>query len=513
MPARAIRNTARMIAIAYTLAREDALFIFTDTGYTLPLWFGRLFRRRSTLPKGKRLCNAIEKLGPTFIKLGQTLSTRSDLIGEELAEALASLRDNLPPFDSRIARTILEEELGGPLEQHFSAFSAEPVAAASIAQVHKARTNGEQDVAVKILRPGIRDAFARDLELFYWLAEIIEHRLPHWRRLKPLEVVRTFRESVAFELDLRYEAAAATELAKNTQNDPGFRVPRVDWNLTSERVMVLEWVDGTPLSDIASLHASGHDLNAILATASEIFFKQVFRDGFFHADLHPGNLFIDREGNIVAVDFGIMGRLDWRSRLYVAEILRGFLNEDYRHVAEVHFRAGYVPPTKSVDNFTLACMAIAKPILDKPLHEISVAKLLGQLFKVTETFEMETQPQLLLLQKTMVVIEGVGRMLNPSINMWEMARSPIEQWAAENLSPLGKLKETAREAQELVHKLPELLHRAEHALSRLSDPEGLRIHAESLNELSALERRKQRQWLALAWTCAMLAGVYILTHL
>ncbi len=279
---------------------------------------------------------------------------------------------------------------------------------------------------------------------------------------------------------MRFEAAAATELAKNIASDTGFRVPGIVWDITSERVLVMEWVEGISLNDTSALNAAGHDLNQLLQKLSENFFAHVFRDGFFHADLHPGNLFVDEKGDIVAVDFGIMGRLDWKSRLYVAEILRGFLEEDYMHVAKVHIRAGYVPNTKSAETFALACMAIAKPILDKPLHEISVAKLLGQLFSVTETFEMETQPQLLLLQKTMMVVEGVGRMLNPSINMWDMAREPIRAWAMDNMSLKGRAFETARHARDAVQRLPDILDKLELALNRLSDPNGIKIHSESL---------------------------------
>lgn len=409
----------------------------------------------------RKLARALERLGPSYIKLGQTLSTRPDIIGVELAADLASLRDNLPPFPAREARRIVEEDLGAPIDTLFAAFDDEPVAAASIAQVHRATLHDGKRVAVKILRPGIHRRFKRDLDFFRWGACIIERRRPHLRRLKPVEVVQTLEESVIFELDLRYEAAAMQEMHANIQkhSDTGFRVPNVEWRMVSERVLVSEWIDGAPIHEAAT-----HNPDALLATLSQAFFRHVFRDGFFHADMHPGNLFVDAKGDLVAVDFGIMGRLEWRERIFIAEIFRGFLNEDYKRVAEAHFKAGYVPAHHSVERFAQAAMAIAKPILDRPVHEISLAKLLGQLFNVAETFEMETQPQLLLLQKTLVVVEGVGRMLNPNVNMWEMARPPIEEWARDTFSLRGRAHHAAQELRELAVMVPLLLKRLEEAL-------------------------------------------------
>ena len=266
------------------------------------------------------------------------------------------------------------------------------------------------------------------------------------------------------ELDLRLEAAAASELAENMLEEEHFHVPAVNWNFTTERVMMMEWVDGIKLSDVDALKAAGHDLDKILMKLSEVFFKQAFRDGFFHADPHPGNLFIDKHSRIVAVDFGIMGRLDWRTRLYVAEIFDGFLKEDFHRVAKAHFDAGYVPQNQNVEEFSTACRAIAMPILNKPANEISIGKLLGQLFKVTEAFDMPTRPELLLFQKNLVVVEGVGRMLNPDTNMWELARTPIEEWARENFSIKGKAKFALQHLQEMAEMLPLLLRKLENEL-------------------------------------------------
>ena len=509
---RTFRNTRRLLFTAFTFAREDALFILTDLRIApvLALFLSPLRRRRHGVSKGKRLAAALERLGPTYIKLGQALSTRSDLIGDDIAEDLSDLRDRLKPFPTAVARAIVEEELGQPISELFVDFSG-PVAAASIAQVHKATLKDGRVVAVKILRPGIEDAFARDLDLFYWIAELIEQRMREWRRLKPLEVVKTFKESVFFELDLRFEAAAATELAQNlARHEPGFRVPAIDWNLTSRRVLTSGWVHGLPLSDIAAIKAKGLDTDEILSKAARSVFAQVFYDGFFHADLHPGNLFVDDNGDLVAVDFGIMGRLDWRNRVFIAQILRGFIEQDYRHVAEVHFAAGYVPPGKSLEAFTQACMAVAQPIMGKPLNEISVGSLLGQMFKIAAEFEMETQPQLLLLQKTMMVTEGVGRMLNPGLNTWQLAEPLIQEWAAEHFGAAGKLKDGLRQGAQTAKKLPQVLQHIELAMRNLSDPAGVRLHPVSIEAYASHRHDMQRRWLRLGWALAATLSALLL---
>lgn len=516
MMLRNLRNTRRLLSIAWILAREDALFILEDLHIAplLSALLRPLRKRNGALRKGRRLAAAFERLGPTFIKLGQTLSTRSDLIGDEVADDLGDLRDRLLPFPTPRARAIIEEDMGAAVSELFLRFDDSPVAAASIAQVHRAVTRDGRDVAVKILRPGIEDAFARDLDLFFWIAEIVEYRLREWRRLKPLEVVRTLKESVFFELDLRFEAAAATELAQNlARHEPGFRVPAVDWSMTSRRVLTMEWVDGIPLNDVAAIEAAGHKLDLLLARAARSLFSQVFYDGFFHADLHPGNLFVDARGDIVAVDFGIMGRLDWSSRVFIAQILRGFIEQDYRHVAEVHFAAGYVPAGKSLESFTQACMAVAQPIMGKPLNEISVGRLLGQMFRIAAEFEMETQPQLLLLQKTMVVTEGVGRMLNPSLNMWQLAEPLIHDWAGAQFGLKGKMKDAARQGGDIARKLPQVLGHVEQTLKIFGDPAGLRLHPRSLDALNRARHAHDRGWLRFAWGCLTAVTLLLLTWL
>jgi ubiquinone biosynthesis protein len=479
------------------------------------LRFARLLARRRCpiWPRpGQRLAAAFNELGPSFVKLGQLLSTRADLLGEELTVDLASLQDRLPPFPGVQARALVEAEFACPLDTLFASFDETATAAASIAQVHFARTADGHDVAVKVLRPGIAEAFARDIDLFLWLAGLGERLQPALRRLKPVEVVRTLAEVVRVEMDLRLEAAAASELAENFAGDPNFRMPRVDWMRTGRTVLTLERINGIRIDDRAALLAAGHDIEDLLGKAATAFFKQVFRDGFFHADLHPGNMFVDADGAIVVVDFGIMGRLDRATRFYLADMLLGFLSGDYRRVAEVHFAAGYVPPRRSVDAFTQACRAIGEPILGKPLQQISIARLLAQLFEVTEQFEMETQPQLLLLQKTMVVIEGVGRRLDPEINIWTLARPLIEGWMRDNRGPEAQMRLGLETLIELAERVPRLVRSLEKLVGDWSG-EGVILHAETMAVQAAHRARHLAIVLVPVWITAVALAVIAVTLL
>jgi len=453
------------------------------------------------------LAAAFNELGPSFVKLGQLLSTRADLLGEEMAIDLASLQDRLPPFPGQVARALIETEFARPIDRLFTSFDEVAVAAASIAQVHFARTTDGQEVAVKILRPGIAEAFTGDLNLFLWLAGLGERLQPALRRLKPVEVVQTLAEVVRIEMDLRMEAAAAAELAENFAGDPDFHVPRVDWLRTGRTVLTLERINGIRIDDRAALLAGGHRIEDLLAKAAAAFFNQVFRDGFFHADLHPGNMFVDPNGAIAVVDFGIMGRLDRATRFFLADMLIGFLSGDYRRVAEVHFAAGYVPPRRSVDAFTQACRSIGQPILGKPLQEISVARLLAQLFEITEQFEMETQPQLLLLQKTMVVIEGVGRRLDPEINIWALARPLIEGWMHDNRGPEARVRLGMETLADLIERVPPLVRSLERLVTDWSR-EGVILHVETLAVQAAHRGRHLAIVLLPVWITALaLAGI------
>jgi ubiquinone biosynthesis protein len=451
-------------------------------------------------------------LGPSFIKLGQLLSTRADLFGEQITLDLSSLQDRLPPFPGREARALIEAEFGCPLDTLFASFAETAAAAASIAQVHFARTTDGRDVAVKVLRPGIVDAFFRDLDLFLWLARLGQRLRPALRRLKLVEVVHTLAEVVRFEMDLRLEAAAAAELGENFAGDPNFRVPRVDWCRTGRTVMTLEQISGIRIDDRAAILAAGHRIEDVLGKAAAAFFNQVFRDGFFHADLHPGNMFVDADGAIIVVDFGIMGRLDRETRFYLADMLLGFLSGDYRRVAEVHFAAGYVPPRRSVDAFTQACRSIGEPILGRPLQEISIARLLAQLFEVTEQFEMETQPQLLLLQKTMVVVEGVGRRLDPEINIWTLARPLIEGWMRDNRGPEARVRHGLETLADLVERVPRLVRSLETLVTDWSR-EGVVLHVETLAVQAAHRARHLAIVLIPVWITATALAVIALTLL
>ncbi|MDG3440562.1 2-polyprenylphenol 6-hydroxylase [Nitrospirillum amazonense] len=492
---RILRNLRRLYIIGRTLGRHGALFPeeFRDVAPGVALVLRLMNNNRAPGRKGQRLAAAIQELGPSFIKLGQALSTRSDLVGDAVAEDLALLRDRLPPFPTPQAVAIIEEQLGRPLGEIFQSFEPESVAAASIAQVHFAVTAEGKEVAVKVLRPGVELAFRRDIDLMFWLAGLAVRVLPRLKRLKPVEVVETFAETVRMEMDLRMEASAASELADNFKGDATFNIPRVDWDRTSQRVLTIDRIHGIPVDQVDAIRAAGFDPDDVLRQAANSFFNQVFRDGFFHADLHPGNMFVNMSGHLAPVDFGIMGRLDRQTRLYLADMLLGFLNRDYRLVADVHFDAGYVPAHQSRELFMQAARAIGEQVHNKPLHDISVGRLLAQLFAVTEQFEMETQPQLLLLQKSMLTAEGVGRALNPKLNMWEVARPLIEEWMRENRGPEARLAEAVRNLSATAHKLPLLLRHADRLAEHL-DNGGVPIDPRSIDDLATRLKSGRGGW-------------------
>jgi ubiquinone biosynthesis protein len=438
-----IRFFFRLLFIFKVLARNASLFPLESFKVArFVSWYYKIFSNKyHNVAAGMRLAKSFEELGPVFIKFGQALSTRADLIGIETATGLAHLRDNLPAFDFNVAKSIIENELSIEIDKEFLSFSDNPVNAASISQVHKAVTKDNKVVAIKVRRPNIEEQFYQDIELFYFLARIIEKKIPKYRRLKLIEVVDTFARSVKLEMDFRFEASAASELKENFISDDTIYIPQIFWQYTSHKVLTLEWIEGIPINDKIALDEAGYDVEQISSNLSVMFFNQAYRDGFFHADLHAGNIFINNYQQIVLIDFGIMGRLDKQTKLYVAEILRGFLTRDYVLVAKVHFDAGYVPKYHNIHHFAQSCRSIGEPIVGLPANEISIAKLLAQLFKVTEDFDMETQPQLLLLQKTMMMVEGIGISLNPKVNMWQVAEPWIEKWAIENIGIEAKFLE------------------------------------------------------------------------
>lgn len=450
-----------------------------------------------------RVAAALTRLGPSYIKLGQFLATRADLIGPAMSQDLAHLQDKLPPFSMAEARTAIEESLGRKLEDLFVEIG-KPVAAASIAQVHKACVldNGTRhDVAVKVLRPNVERRFYADLDSYAFAARLIERFHPPTRRLKPTAVVDNLKRTTDLEMDLRLEAAAISEMAENIKGDPGFRVPTVDWKRTSRRVLAIEWIDGIPIADRARLIAAGHDLNAIGMTVLRSFLRHAMRDGFFHADMHQGNLLVDAEGTVVAVDFGIMGRLGQKERRFLAEILHGLITRDYRRAAEVHFWAGYVPPNHAIETFAQALRAIGEPIHGRTAEEISMADLLGQLFAYTEVFDMETRPELILLQKSMVIVEGVARSLDPALNMWVAAEPIAREWVESNLGLSGRLKEASEGASltgRLLAEAPRLLEQAEATASALAQMArtGVRLDELSVKQLAeAQEHINGGRWL------------------
>ncbi|MBT5569974.1 MAG: 2-polyprenylphenol 6-hydroxylase [Alphaproteobacteria bacterium] len=516
---RPLRNVLRLLGIARTLARYDALF----PAEWLPATGGLVFMARllsgfrtapdiRDLRDGERLARALQALGPSFIKFGQMLSTRADLVGETIAADLSTLQDQLPAFSSAEARAAIEAEFETSVDNLFEDFDDTPVAAASIAQVHIAKVrvhnetsdipqeNAPEDelrtVAVKVLRPGIERAIERDLELFRWIAETAERAQPRLRRLKPIAAVETFATSLRWEMDLRMEGAAASELRGNFEDDPLYVVPSVDWERTGQRILTTEWIDGIPIHDVDDLVAAGHDLEAVVRKASESFFLQVFRDGFFHADMHPGNAFVRADGALCVVDFGIMGRIDRPTRYFLADMLLGFITRDYPRVSDVHFQAGYIPPETDREVFQQAIRAIGEPIFDRPPNEISIARLLAQLFLVSERFDMEAQPQLLMLQKTMLIAEGVGRRLAPELNMWQLALPLIEDWMREHRGPEARLAEVAASTILAVQRLPDAVQAVERAATTISEG---RLSL----DLKTAGSPKWPLWLAIAVTAAI----------
>ena len=420
-----------------------------------------------------KLCESIQGMGTTFIKLGQFLATRPDIIGEEVSKKLEKLQDRLPPFRMSEAKNILQESLG--LDNYNSILNlSEPVAAASIAQVHKAQINENgtvKDVAIKILRPEIKKVFNEEIDALMLLAYIIQSTVTKTKRLKLIEVVFLLKEITNHEMDLRFEAAAANEFAENTKNDSGFFVPKIYWNYTSEKVLTLDWVDGVSIRERDLINERNIDAKNIASNIIQHFLRHAVRDGFFHADMHQGNLFINESGQIVPIDFGIMGRIDKLNRRYLAEILFGFIQRDYKKVAEVHLVAGLVPNNVNVDELAQALRSIGEPIFGQSVKDISGGRLLKQLFDITEKFNMPTQPQLLLLQKTMVVVEGVARKLNPETNIWETSRPVLEKWLRETKDPINNFTETLKDSAEVLKKLPELpqmMEKANQALTFLA---------------------------------------------
>ena len=451
----------RLMRWGRTLARHGALRGIENDSLTPPevRRVARIARFGARQPDTPDYAAALQAIGPAAIKLGQALSTRPDLIGMEAADNLSRLQDDLPPAPFPAIKLAIEQAFGTPLETLFDSFDPVPVGAASIAQVHRAVTTEGRDVAVKVLRPGIEAEFARAIDTYEWAAAQVETLGPEPARLRPRLVVAHFKQWTARELDLQREAASASELKENMVAEPGFYVPKIDWRRTARRVLTLEWLDGTKLNDREALVAEGQDCKALAATLVRAFLRQAIVDGFFHADLHHGNLFALRDGRIGAIDFGIMGRIDRKARIWLAEILSGLITGNYRRVAEIHFEAQYVPAHHSVQEFATALRAAGEPIRGLPVKDISVGRMLESLFAITRDFDMPTQPHLLLLQKTMVMNEGVATRLDPDINMWETAEPFLSEWMRSELGPEAYYADRIVEVVRAVKKIPDLINR------------------------------------------------------
>jgi ubiquinone biosynthesis protein len=472
-------NIWRLIRTGATLERTGAMNVVLDA-FDAPtslrfvakalgkpfMWLG--YKGDPTMPPATR---ALTALGPAYIKLGQVLSTRPDVVGDELAVQLRVLQDKLPPFSTEEAKAEVQRELGLPVSTIFSEFS-EPVAAASIAQVHRARiAETGEDVAVKVLRPGIERAFAKDVDAFFLAARIMDFCSPGSRRLRPIEVIEHFNGVVQGELDLRLESSAASEFSANTANDEGFQLPAIKWEYSARRVMTLEWADGAPMGYNDAIDAAGHNRTDLSERVLQLFLNHALRDGYFHADMHQGNLKVAPNGDIIAYDFGIMGHIDEYTRRVYAEILFGFIRKDYKRVAEVHFEAGYVPADKDVDEFARALRAVGEPIFGMDATKISMSRLLGYLFEVTERFGMETRTELILLQRTMVVVEGVARSLNPQINIWQVASPIVTDYISKAIGPKAVLSDLAKTARVLARFGPRLPALVEGMLIQQGNPE------------------------------------------
>jgi len=460
-----ITHLWRLLKWGRTLARHGALTgIERDPMTPAPVRrLARLARFGARVPKQPHYADAFQAIGPAAIKLGQTLATRPDLVGEEATQDLLRLQDALPPVAFDTIRAQIESSFGRPLEEIYASFDEIPVGAASIAQVHRARTTEGRDVAVKVLRPGVIDQFNRDIQTYEWAAAHLEQLGGEVARLRPRLVIANLKRWTARELDLRREAASASELAEAMQAMPGYTIPAIDWDRTSGRVMTMEWVDGIKISDRAALVAAGHDLKAIAARLVNAFLRQAIAEGFFHADMHQGNLFVTPSGDIAAIDFGIMGRIDRRARMWLAEILYGLITGNYRRVAEIHFEAQYVPAHHDVAEFATALRAVGEPMRGKPVSELSVGGMLDGLFAITRDFDMQTQPHLLLLQKTMVMVEGVATALDPQINMWETSGPYVKEWLRTELGPEAALADGLIRNVRTLQRLPDLVRRIEDA--------------------------------------------------
>jgi len=476
-------------------------------------WLGFYARRRRfSQPRAVRLRLALESLGPIFVKFGQMLSTRRDLLAADFAEELAKLQDRVPPFDSALAMAEIERGLGRPIAEAFSEFNPIPVASASVAQVHFARLHDGRDVAVKVLRPGMHRIVDHDIDLLDTFAQLIEQFSEDGRRLKPREVVAEFAKHLHDEFDLVREAANASQLRRNFADGHLLVVPEVYWDFCATNVMTMERMQGIPVSRIDALRAAGIDLNRLSSAGVEIFFTQVFRDGFFHADMHPGNILVAHDGRYVALDFGIVGTLNDVDKNYLAQNFLAFFQRDYRRVAEVHVISGWAPKDTRIDEFEAAIRTVCEPIFDKPLKDISFGKVLLRLFQTSRRFNVEVQPQLVMLQKTLLNIEGLGRQLNPDLDLWKTAKPFLERWMSEQVGWRGFVDGMKREGPNWARILPQLPRLLHDYLA--PNEESIKADEKALRELRRTVRHQRHLlWLSVAVSTVALAAAATLLYL
>ncbi|MBT4836338.1 MAG: ubiquinone biosynthesis regulatory protein kinase UbiB [Methylococcales bacterium] len=455
-----ISQALRLIHISWVLIKHGLDEVILATHLFRPVRFLQYLTpwywlRRDMKPRGMRIRRALEELGPIFVKFGQILSTRRDLLPDDIADELAHLQDRVPPFSAEKSRKIIEKAYGRPISEVFLEFETEPFASASISQVHGAVTKDHQSVVVKVLRPNILKIIKRDVSLLKIIAELAERYWKDGKRLKPIEVVAEYEKTILDELDLIREGANASQLRRNFQDSAELYVPYVNWDLTQTNLLVIERIQGTPIGNIQELIDQNIDLKLLATRGVEIFFTQVFRDNFFHADMHPGNIFVSPEGTYLAVDFGIMGTLAQSDKLYLAGNFLAFFNRDYRRIAELHVESGWVPPTTRIDEFESAIRAVSEPIFERPLKEISFGHFLLRLFQTARRFDMEIQPQLVLLQKTLLNIEGLGRQLHPDLDLWTTAKPFMEKWADEQIGLRSFASKIGKGIPQWLQKLPD----------------------------------------------------------